>query len=177
VPRSTKMGNTASPRRDDASAHCALRYSNVRQPAISYFAEYPDRPKIGRFTSTTPLPRARPAWPGRGRSGNRGVIRTDVAPFLPSRAISKCVGCSKGEPAGRPPAKKPRGEIGGAYIELSQVPGRSRRDNGQRPSCATCARWRARSAASVASCAAYQRACNLVIGQASSDRLHRTGFK
>jgi hypothetical protein len=36
------MGNIASPWRYDASAHCALRYSNLRQLAISYFAQSPE---------------------------------------------------------------------------------------------------------------------------------------
>jgi hypothetical protein len=35
VPRSMKMGNIASPRRYDESAHCALRSSSLRYPAIA----------------------------------------------------------------------------------------------------------------------------------------------
>jgi acetamidase/formamidase len=37
------MGNIASPWRYDSSAHCALRSSNLRKPAISLFALWPNR--------------------------------------------------------------------------------------------------------------------------------------
>jgi hypothetical protein len=42
VPRSTKMGNIASPWRYDTSAYCAPRYSRLRKPAISHFALWPN---------------------------------------------------------------------------------------------------------------------------------------
>jgi hypothetical protein len=107
----------------DASAHCALRSSNLRQPAISYFAfgqiavrftSITGRPRPRRASAT--LHKNRPAWPDAiegqsfGRRRSHGCALSSSA-ARPSKVASSPKRPTNWVPIGNPVALQWRGRL------------------------------------------------------------------